>query len=72
MKGDSFIKNRLNKKWKVLLAGPLHEKAQKILESKAEVVLVPLYSSNEKIINLMQEQQTEALIVRGVRLVERY
>jgi len=62
------MKNRLNKRWRVLLTGPLHEKAQKILESRAEVDLVPLYSSTEKIINLMQKQQTEVLIVRAGKI----
>ena len=65
MKEVIFIKDKLSKRWKFLLTSPIHQEAQKLLEPHAEFILSPAGSSSAEIGNLMQKQQTEALIVRA-------
>lgn len=62
------MENKLNKKWKILLTGPIHKEAQKILDARAEVYLTPPHSSSEEIANLVKKQQTEALIIRAGKI----
>lgn len=57
--------DKLNKKWKFLLTGPIHQEAQKLLEPNAEFILSPAGSSSAEVSNLIRNQQTDALIVRA-------
>jgi len=52
------------RKWKILLTGPICAEAQKMLESKAEVISAPPYTSSEEMAKLVRKQQTDGLIVR--------
>ncbi|MCK4554823.1 hydroxyacid dehydrogenase [Candidatus Parcubacteria bacterium] len=60
--------DKLNKKWKFLLTGPIHQEAQKLLEPNAEFILSPAGSSSAEVSNLIQNQQTDALIVRAGKI----
>lgn len=61
--------SKLNKKWKILLTGPIHKEAQKVLDSiKVESALAPPHSSSKEIANLIEKQQTDALIVRAGKI----
>ena len=60
--------DKLNKKWKFLLTGPIHREAEKLLESNAEFILSPNGSSSVEISDLMRQQQSDALIVRGGKI----
>ncbi|GAI77924.1 unnamed protein product, partial [marine sediment metagenome] len=60
--------DKLNKKWKFLLTGLIHQKAQKLLESNAEFILSPNGSSSAEISDLMRQQQSDALIVRAGKI----
>lgn len=60
--------DKLNKKWKFLLTGLIHQKAQKLLESNAEFILSPNGSSSAGISDLMRQQQSDALIVRAGKI----
>ena len=62
------MESKLNKKWKILLTGPIHKEAQKVLDSKAESALAPPHSSSKEIANLIEKQQTDALIVRAGKI----
>ena len=62
------MKDKLNKKWKFLLTGPIHQEAQKFLEPHAEFVISPAGSSSAEVSNLIQNQQTDALIVRAGKI----
>lgn len=60
--------DKLNKKWKFLLTGPIHQEAQKLLEPNAEFILSPAGSSSAEVSNLIRNQQTDALIVRAGKI----
>jgi len=60
--------DKLNKKWKFLLTGPIHREAEKLLESNAEFILSPNGSSSTEISDLMRQQQSDALIVRAGKI----
>jgi len=60
--------DKLNKKWKFLLTGPIHQEAQILLEPNAEFILSPAGSSSAEVSNLIQNQQTDALIVRAGKI----
>jgi len=62
------MNDKLNKKWKFLLTGPIHQEAQKLLETNAEFILSPAGSSSAEVSNLIQNQQTDALIVRAGKI----
>jgi len=62
------MNDKLNKKWKFLLTGPIHQEAQKLLEPNAEFILSPAGSSSAEVSNLIQNQQTDALIVRAGKI----
>jgi len=62
------MNDKLNKKWKFLLTGSIHQEAQKLLEPHAEFVISPAGSSSSEISNLMRKQQTDALIVRAGKI----
>ncbi|MCK5767809.1 MAG: hydroxyacid dehydrogenase [Candidatus Atribacteria bacterium] len=56
--------DKTNKKWKFLLTGPIHHEVQKFLELHAKFIISPVKRTSAEISHLMQEQQTDALIVR--------
>jgi len=60
--------DKLNKKWNFLLTGPIHHKAQKLLESQANFIKSPVGSTSAEISELIREQQSDALIVRGGKI----
>ena len=62
------MNDKLNKKWKFLLTGPIHQEAQKLLEPNAEFILSLAGSSSAEVSNLIQNQQTDALIVRAGKI----
>ena len=62
------MNDKLNKKWKFLLTGPIHQEAQKLLEPNAEFILSPAGSSSAEVSNLIKNQQTDALIVRAGKI----
>ena len=53
------------KKWNFLLTGPIHKKVQNFLDTKANIVFAPIGISSRGMSDLLKQQQTEALIVRG-------
>jgi D-3-phosphoglycerate dehydrogenase len=59
---------KAGEKWKFLLTGPINKKVQKFLETKANIVFAPVGSSTEEISDLVNQQKTEALIVRGGKI----
>jgi len=56
------------KKWNFLLTGPIHHKAQKLLESRAVFIKSPAGSTGEEISELIRSQQSDALIVRAGKI----
>jgi len=62
------MNDKLNKKWKFLLTGPIHQEVQKFLELRAQFTISPVGSTSAEIIGIMRKQQTDALIVRAGKI----
>jgi len=60
--------DKSEKKWNFLLTGPVHREVQKLLELQAKFTIPPVGSSNAEIIELIREQQSDALIVRAGKI----
>ena len=60
--------DKSDEKWNFLLTGPIHREAQKFLEPQAKFVISPVGSTSAEISDLIQKQQTDALIVRAGKI----